>query len=134
MIIIETDRLLIRDHKIEDLNDYHKWISDPKVMNYVNGFPISSSIQESGISLDEAIESQKQKPRIKFFMAIILKGSTTYIGSTGGMIINNANVEKNMSIRSCHNPECRWEEMLTDELRFCPICDWEIKGWKSKTL
>ncbi|MCK5607085.1 hypothetical protein KAR91_34695 [Candidatus Pacearchaeota archaeon] len=45
-----------------------------------------------------------------------------------------ANVEKNMSIRSCHNPECRWEEMLTDELRFCPICDWEIKGWKSKTL
>jgi RimJ/RimL family protein N-acetyltransferase len=35
MIQFETERLIIRDYKESDLQDYHKWISDSDVMHYV---------------------------------------------------------------------------------------------------
>ena len=86
MIKIETERLLIREHNMEDLNDYHAWISDPAVMRYVAGFRVTRSIEESLASLTAAIESRKEIPRKKYFAALARKDTGQYIGSIGGMI------------------------------------------------
>jgi len=34
--------------------------------------------------------------------------------------------------RTCHNPDCNWEEMIGENQRFCPVCQYEIKGWKPR--
>ncbi len=36
-----------------------------------------------------------------------------------------------MKKKRCVNPGCRWEGLLIDEVRMCPGCSMEIKGWKS---
>ena len=80
MIRFETKRLTIREHRIEDLDGYHAWISDPAVMRYVNGFGQTHSIEESRLSLVEAIESSAEMPRKKFFLAVALTSTAEYIG------------------------------------------------------
>lgn len=86
MIKIITKRLLIREHKIDDLENYHKWISDPDIMRYVIGFPRTKSIKESFISLAEAIQGSLEVPRKKYYIALTLKNTKEYIGSGGGFI------------------------------------------------
>lgn len=46
--------------------------------------------------------------------------------------VHEARAKEDMSKRRCLNPECSWEEMVPNSLRFCPVCDWQIKGWESK--
>ena len=95
MIRFETKRLTIREHRIEDLDDYHAWIADPAVMRYVNGFGQTRSIEESRLSLVEAIESSAEMPRKKFFLAVALTSTAEYIGSVGSMV---ERLEKNGGI------------------------------------
>ena len=83
---IESDRLILREHKKEDLLPYHQWISDERVMRYVLAFPRTKSQSESEISLREAIQAQEDDPRSMFYLAITLKRSGEYIGSGSGSL------------------------------------------------
>lgn len=95
MIHIETERLIVREHKAEDLEEYHLCVSDPAVMRYIIGFKQTMSVEESQAKLTEAIESAFEVPRVKYFLAITLKDSARYIGSTGGTVVRQ---EKNSGI------------------------------------
>ena len=86
MIRIETDRLLLRDHSLEDLNDYHAWMSDPAVMRYIIGFKQSNTRDESLASLKKTIEGINKTPRTNYFIAIAQRDTGRYIGSGGGFI------------------------------------------------
>jgi [ribosomal protein S5]-alanine N-acetyltransferase len=86
MIKLETERLTIREHRIEDLDGYHAWISDPAVMRYVNGFGQTHTIEESRGSLVETMESYAETPRTKFFLAVALTSTAEYIGSVGSTV------------------------------------------------
>ena len=83
-----TRRLTIRDHDRADIDAYHRWISDPDVMRYVAGFPLTVTKEESIVSLIEAVESASEVPRVKYFVALVLKETGAYIGSCGGSIKN----------------------------------------------
>ena len=82
MIKIETDRLIIRDHIASDLADYHRWISDDEVMEFVI-FGKSATIEESIILFAEALEGQFESNRTKYFFTVLEKSSDRTIGSCG---------------------------------------------------
>ena len=84
MIRFETERLITREHEVEDIDDYHACVSDPDVMKYIIGFKRTTSIKESRSMLAEAIEYSLENPREKIYLAIDLKDTPQYIGSVGG--------------------------------------------------
>jgi [ribosomal protein S5]-alanine N-acetyltransferase len=82
MIRILTERLLIRDHKPEDLNGYHCLISDRMTMFFLPDL-LSDSLSCSEKSLSDAVyEASLGKSRSKFFFGIFLK-TGEYVGEVG---------------------------------------------------
>lgn len=95
MIIIKSDRLYIRDHKIEDLEPYHRLISDRESMLYLPDLYSSKKI-ESERSLRSAIdESLLGKERKNFFFGIFLKDGT-YLGEIGYTVTSVDNLGEKM--------------------------------------
>ena len=81
MIRLETDRLIIRDHKESDLSDYHKWISDSDLMYYIDWK--TSSVEESQKDLIETIKENTNPNRTNYFFAMLEKETKSYIGAVG---------------------------------------------------
>lgn len=75
-------RIIIREHKEEDLEFYHYLMSDPESMFYLQDLK-TSNLDESRISLNIAIEEAKKgSDRTKYFWGIFLTDET-YIGEIG---------------------------------------------------
>jgi len=85
MVIIESDRLIIRDHIEEDLNSMHKLLSNEKAMLYLPDIK-TNTLDESKNNLYEAIKESKLENRRKYFFAIILKDTKEYVGEIGYMV------------------------------------------------
>jgi ribosomal-protein-alanine N-acetyltransferase len=82
MIRIETERLVIRDHVMDDIEPLHNLLSDEESMYYLPDI-CTDSLEESKINLIESInESQKGPARIKYFFGIFDKAEN-YIGEIG---------------------------------------------------
>lgn len=82
MIKIETERLLIREHILEDLNGLHRLISDEKAMYYLPEIK-TATLEESKQNLYEAIKEANLENRSKYFFAIVNKEANAYIGEIG---------------------------------------------------
>jgi [ribosomal protein S5]-alanine N-acetyltransferase len=82
MLIIKNTKFLLRDHVIEDLDNFHRWISDDEVMKYVY-FGKTSTREESFIKLSEAIQENISNNRTKYFFAAELIESHENIGECG---------------------------------------------------
>lgn len=54
MLIFETERLIIRDHLISDLKDYHQLLSDAEAMKYLEDIR-TSTWEESRAALEYAV-------------------------------------------------------------------------------
>lgn len=81
-IRLETDRLIIRDHTIEDLADLHKLLSDSRVMYYLQDLK-TNSVEESKANLRVSINESISDNREKYFLAITDKKTNEYIGEIG---------------------------------------------------
>lgn len=80
---ITTDRLIIRDFHINDLEAYHQLISDDKVMFYLRDI-MSDSLDKTKRKLDDAIaQSKMTKGRERHFYAIELEETQEFVGSIG---------------------------------------------------
>lgn len=78
-MIFETNRMLVRKLISDDLNDFHKMQSNPKVMKYVDGCP--KSIEEHQIELKELLRKY-DSPRNDFWIyAVIQKETKTFLGT-----------------------------------------------------
>ncbi|MEI6285003.1 MAG: GNAT family protein [Bacillota bacterium] len=86
MIKFETDRLIIRDHIASDLADYHRWISDAELMEFVI-FGKSASVEQSIILFAEALAGQFDSNRTKYFLTALEKSSGRIIGDCGITVI-----------------------------------------------
>ncbi|HYE08872.1 MAG TPA: GNAT family protein [Patescibacteria group bacterium] len=81
MFILNTSRLIIRDHIYEDLNTMHTLLSDPKAMYFIQDLQ-TYSINETYNNLKTAIESIDESDRTKYFFRIELRDGT-YVGEIG---------------------------------------------------
>ena len=84
-----TPRLIVRDHIIDDLDDYHNLISNPITMKYL--FDVGTKdYEESTKSLKDAIEQSNSTNRKRYFFAIIKKDTNEYIGEVGFTILQTS--------------------------------------------
>ena len=91
MIRIPGERIVLRDHIPDDLDDMHEWISDRHVMKYVP-YMISSSKEETDRRLHEIISEIQNTTRVCYFFAIVLDDKV--IGDAGFTIIGREDREE----------------------------------------
>lgn len=77
----ETNRLLIREFRSEDVQRVHEYASDPAVAKYMIWGPNSLEDTRSYIRL--TLDMQQQEPRQGFEYAVVLKQGNVLIGGCG---------------------------------------------------
>jgi [ribosomal protein S5]-alanine N-acetyltransferase len=80
-LIIETDRLILRDFTTDDWKAVFEYQNDPQYLKY-NPW-ISRSEDEVRAFVQSFIDQQLDYPRIKFQFAIVLKEEKKIIGNCG---------------------------------------------------
>lgn len=78
--VLETERLILRQFTVNDIDDFYKIYSDPLAMKYFGRLPVTA-IEETEIAVNKIIDAFKNKEGIRW--AITLKPSDKLIGSGG---------------------------------------------------
>jgi RimJ/RimL family protein N-acetyltransferase len=89
--IIRTERLVLRDFKEADWKAAHDYGSDLEVVRYMDWGP--NTEEDTKKFIQRAIDSQKEKPRKTYTLAIVLKPENKLIGGCGIYISNSENRE-----------------------------------------
>lgn len=95
---LETDRLIIREFRIEDAAAVHLYASNPLVAKYMIWGP--NTEQETADFFDRTIEMQKQEPRCDYEVAVVHKQDGMVIGGCGIHVSDPLQAE----IGYCFNP------------------------------
>lgn len=82
LICLETKRLILRNHTINDLHSYHKLLSDKDTMYYLKDIK-TSSLEDSKTNLINVIEDASSNNRRNYFFRIENKVTKAYIGEIG---------------------------------------------------
>ena len=82
MIVIETERLAIRDNIKKDLKDLYELTSDPVAMRFMKSTKIGS-MSEAKKNLRISIKESKKKNREKYYFAMVNRSTNEYIGAIG---------------------------------------------------
>lgn len=82
MLSLETERLIIRDHLIEDLEGLHELLSDADNTYFIQDLR-TKTMDETRENLFEAIKQSTLDDRRKVFLAILEKSSGKYVGEIG---------------------------------------------------
>ena len=82
MIRLVTNQLVIRDPLTTDIDGWHRLLSDPKTMYYLQDI-MTSSIEESSKNLETAISESLSQDRKKYFFAIEHSNTGDFIGTVG---------------------------------------------------
>jgi len=79
---INSERLILQEISMDDLNDTHRLNSFPEVDEY-NTLGIPKSIEETAEIIRQQIEEQVKRPQKSYTWKICLKDSGEYIGLAG---------------------------------------------------
>jgi ribosomal-protein-alanine N-acetyltransferase len=88
MIKLFTDRLLIRDYIIEDLESHHELLSDEIVMYYLQDIK-TENIDKSEENLLNLINDQKLEERKYYCFRIENRSTSEFIGSVGYTVVDS---------------------------------------------
>lgn len=95
---VETQRLIIRDFKMEDWIEVHKYASSHEVTEYMIWGP--NSEDETKAYIEQQMTKQHSSDRTDYELGVILKKTNKLIGGCGIHIKEN-----NAEIGYCFNPE-----------------------------
>lgn len=84
-IQLESDRLILKNYRIEDLDNVNKLLSEPLVWRYSSTVP-TCDIEEARKHLVNTLSNYKEGRRE--IQALYLKGSHEYIGEAGILSLN----------------------------------------------
>ncbi len=87
MVVIRSDRLLLREFKEADWQAVHIYASDPEVVRFMEWGPNDEDDTKAFIS--RSIASQKERPRRKYTLAITLKGESKLIGGCDVCVVSS---------------------------------------------
>ena len=82
MLRMETSRLVLRDYKPEDFEEYFRLKSDPKVMYYLQDIKLHS-LEEARRDFAEVLEDLNSPERKYYFFHIEIKDTKETVGSAG---------------------------------------------------
>lgn len=97
-MILETERLLIREITEDDYAAIHRYASDPIVSKFMIWGP--NTEEETRAHIERTIEMRKQQPRVSYEWAVELKDSRELIGGCGIHVVDPLQGE----IGYCFNP------------------------------
>jgi [ribosomal protein S5]-alanine N-acetyltransferase len=78
-LVLETDRLLLRDFREDDWRAVHEYGSDPEAVKYLPWGP--NTEEETRNFLSSVFEEQKEQPRRSYNFALILRSENKLVGS-----------------------------------------------------
>ena len=88
-LILQTERLILRDFREEDWRDVHEYGSDPEVVNYLPWGP--NTEEQSKAFISRVLTQQKTLPRFTFDFAMVNKMTNRVMGSCSIIIQDAAN-------------------------------------------
>lgn len=96
---LETERLILRDFRLEDTEAVHAYGSDPEVTAYMPWGP--NSPEDTAVFMARVLEQQATWPRLDLSLAIELKAEACVVGSIALHLrdIRNASVEMGYVLR-----------------------------------
>jgi ribosomal-protein-alanine N-acetyltransferase len=80
-LIFETDRLIIRDFTLEDIEVIQQLVQEPEIYKYQHWGP--NAPEDTSNFINMAINQQKESPRISYEMAIVEKETKMLLGAIG---------------------------------------------------
>jgi len=116
MIKLTTERLIIRDPLLTDIDNWHRLLSDVETMYYLQDI-LTHTHEESRQNLEIAIAESKSKNRKKYFLAIENKETGAFIGSIGYTVTQVTPVGKLVEIGYFILPEFHGKGVITEALR-----------------
>ena len=81
-ITLQTERLILRDHRLDDLTTHHQLLSDASAMYYLPDL-MTSSTEESRVNLIRCIVDIHNPDRSKYFLRMELQSTKEHIGEIG---------------------------------------------------
>ena len=78
-LLLETERLIIRDFREEDWHDVHQYGSDPEVVKYMPFGP--NTEEDTKAFIQRTLNNQRAEPRTHFNFALIQKQDNKLIGA-----------------------------------------------------
>ena len=114
MIYLQTERLIIRDHKPEDLENLFSLYSDKKAMYYLPGNYIET-LEEANkfLLLDEICKENRER----YFLSIYDKQDKMYVGEIGYTVNKITPVGKMVSAGYFLRPEFWLKGYATEAFR-----------------
>ena len=79
---LESNRLIVRDWRADEVDGMHRWYGDPTVRKFLS-FGADSREESEKHLKETVIPSQRQSPRIEYYLAVELKETGQTIGDVG---------------------------------------------------
>ncbi|MER3451618.1 MAG: GNAT family N-acetyltransferase [Thermus sp.] len=80
-VLLEGDRLLLREFQPSDLVDVHLYAGDPFVTRYMTWGPNTS--EETRAFLEQVMQLAREEPRMTYELAVTLRDTGELIGGAG---------------------------------------------------
>ncbi|MDE5824785.1 MAG: GNAT family N-acetyltransferase [Lachnospiraceae bacterium] len=93
MIYLETERLILRDYREDDFDEYYRLKSDPKTMYYLQDIQLFTK-EEAYEEFHEILDDMPKLDRKFYFIHMELKDSHEQVGSVGYTVMNDTPVGK----------------------------------------
>lgn len=93
MIYLETERLILRDYREDDFDEYFRLKTDDQTMYYLQDIQLFSK-EEADWDFQMVLEDMKKPDRKFYFLHMELKESHEQVGSVGYTVTDNTPVGK----------------------------------------
>jgi ribosomal-protein-alanine N-acetyltransferase len=90
-LLLETERLILREVKEEDWQSVHEYGSDPEVVRYLTFGP--NTEDETKAFISRVLANQKEQPRLSYSCALVIKSTNKLIGICAIHVVSVENRE-----------------------------------------
>jgi ribosomal-protein-alanine N-acetyltransferase len=90
-LLLQTERLILREVKEEDWHSVHEYGSDPEVVKYLPFGP--NTEDETKAFIRRVIVNQKEQPRLSYSCALVIRSTNKLIGICRIHIVSTDNKE-----------------------------------------
>lgn len=93
MIYLETERLILRDYREDDFNEYYRLKTDSKTMYYLQDIKLFTK-EEGHRDFNKVLDDMLKSDRRFYFLHTELKDSHEQVGSVGYTVVDDTPVGK----------------------------------------
>jgi len=116
MVQLKTERLIIRDTLMSDIDGYHRLMSDPENMYYLQDL-MTHSLEESRQHVEIAVADVRNPNRTKYYLVIEECQTGAYVGATGYTVTQTTPVGKIVNVGYFILPEYHGRGYMTEAVR-----------------